>query len=242
MLKIFPQIVHTLPSGLSIYRMKLKPAGNANYCLGGPYQALQSLHSHFPDSALMFHELETYLAGWRENSYEITRNHSLLNSSELQDNNPPRIEYVPNEEVILTFSEENVNCQCKEPLISNGEVTACCNKRIRLLNLLKSKFLGDDEYIVKNLDSKPHKRVDWVEAVNATLLDFTEHCNGCKRTKNATELELADKLKTEVNSLTELYEDAFQLPRSLQALKKALHHLKILLNCCYDLSYCQAHQ
>ena len=226
LLKIFPQIVHTLPSGLSIYRMKLKPAGNANYCLGGPYQALQSLHSHFPDSALMFHELETYLAGWRENSYEITRNHSLLNSSELQDNNPPRIEYVPNEEVILTFSEENVNCQCKEPLISNGEVTACCNKRIRLLNLLKSKFLGDDEYIVKNLDSKPHKRVDWVEAVNATLLDFTEHCNGCKRTKNATELELADKLRTEVNSLTELYEDAFQLPRSLQALKKALNHLK----------------
>ena len=227
LLKIFPQIVHTLPSGLSIYRMKLKPAGNANYCLGGPYQALQSLHSHFPDSALMFHELETYLAGWRENSYDLTRSHSLLNTnSEQQTNNPPRIEYFPNKEVILAFAEEDTDCQCREPLILNGEITACCNKRIRLLNLLKSKFLGDDENIIKNLDSKPYKRVDWIDAVNATLLIFTEHCNGCKKTKSDTELELANNLKAEINSLIGYYEEAFQLPKSLLALKKALQHLK----------------
>ena len=66
LLGIFPELIHTLSCGLSIFKMRLKPSSSAFYCLGGPYQSLSSLQAFFPDGALMLQEIDSNLSDWRE--------------------------------------------------------------------------------------------------------------------------------------------------------------------------------
>ena len=229
LLKIFPEIVHTLPCGLSIYRMKLKPASNAKYCLGGPYYALQSLHQQFPQGALMFHEIEMSLAGWRENSFKIIHDHSVLHvsaESRINGNDclsrPP-----PNEEVIMTFNEvKHEDCMCGKPLISGNELVICCNKRVRLVNVLKTKILTDDRYAMENADKKPYKRVDWLENTNVILLEYMKHTYNCQC--NPTEpldLDVIAQLKDKVDLLIKTYDHEFQFSQSIEFLRDAETHL-----------------
>ena len=229
LLKIFPEIVHTLPSGLSIYRMKLKPASNAKYCLGGPYHALQSLHSQFPHGALMFHEVEMSLAGWRENSFKIIHDHSVLhvNAESTNDESDYLPRPAPNEEIIMTFNEiSHEDCTCKKPLISGNELVICCNKRVRLVNVLKTKFLTDDRYAMENADKKPYKKIDWLENTNETLHEYMKHTYSCHC--NPTEplnLDAVTQLKDKVNLLIRTYDNDFQLSQNVEFLKDAENHL-----------------
>ena len=229
LLKIFPEIVHTLPSGLSIYRMKLKPASNAKYCLGGPYHALQSLHNQFPHGALMFHEIEMSLAGWRENSFKIIHDHSVLHVNAESENNknaylsrPP-----PNEEVIMTFNEiKHEDCMCKRPLISGNELVICCNKRVRLVNALKTKFLTDDRYAMENADKKPYKKIDWLENTNVTLHEYMKHTYSCHCSlTEPLDFDVITQLKNKVNLLIRSYDHDFQLSQNVEILKDAENHL-----------------
>ena len=229
LLKIFPEIVHTLPSGLSIYRMKLKPASSAKYCLGGPYHALQSLHSQFPHGAIMFHEIEMSLASWRENSFKIIHDHSVLHLNaergNNEDNYSPRPS--PNEEVIMTFNETtHEDCMCKRPLISNNELVICCNKRVRLVNVLKTKFLTDDRYASKNADKKPYKRIDWLETTNETLLEYMKHTYKCHcNPTDPVDLDVVSQLKDKVDFLIRTYDSDFQLSENMEFLRDAENHL-----------------
>ena len=83
-LRIFPKLVHSLSSGLSIFKMVLKPASTtALYCLGGPFECLRSLQAMFHDIGpqSMLDHINEGLEQWRGPSSSIITDHLRINSS-----------------------------------------------------------------------------------------------------------------------------------------------------------------
>ena len=77
LLGLFPKIVHSLSCGLSIFKMRLKPASkNVLYCLGGPWRYLDNIKNIFPDAAVMLQNIDKELSNWRP---------SLISNSTLRD-------------------------------------------------------------------------------------------------------------------------------------------------------------
>ena len=63
---IFPELVHSLPSGLSLYKLKLRSSEpGIGYCLGGPFEVLDKLKDNFPEACHMLRELDSELCRWR---------------------------------------------------------------------------------------------------------------------------------------------------------------------------------
>ena len=97
---IFPECIHSLSCGLSIFKMKLKPASPSTlYCLGGPWQHLENIKHIFPDGAVMLQSIDAELSNWRESCNSITRNHIKYSTIEDTKDNL--------ENSILIFDEEN---------------------------------------------------------------------------------------------------------------------------------------
>ena len=97
---IFPECIHSLSCGLSIFKMKLKPSSPSTlYCLGGPWQHLENIKHIFPDGAVMLQSIDAELSSWRESCNSITRNH--IKYSTIEDTKDTL------ENSILTFDEEN---------------------------------------------------------------------------------------------------------------------------------------
>ena len=97
---IFPECIHSLSCGLSIFKMKLKPSSPSTlYCLGGPWQHLENIKHIFPDGAVMLQSIDAELSNWRESCNSITKNHITHSSIE-----EPKDDL---ENSILIFNEEN---------------------------------------------------------------------------------------------------------------------------------------
>ena len=236
LLGVFPQLVHTLSCGLSLFKMRLKPSSNALYCLGGPYQSLSSLQSIFPDGALMLQQIDSYLSDWRESAHDITHNHMILS-------NPNEIVYelshpdddllqVAHDEIIMSVTDSDDegdynNCDCDRPLLHEGKLVICCNKRTRLMNKLQARLLGN---VTQNMD-KPYSRTDWLEDLSQTLINYQHHISTCPVKEPKEILAKFDKHYTPCSmrkSLGELYarySPEFGLTNSLDFLKSAILHL-----------------
>ena len=71
LLRVFPELLHTLSCGLSIFKMRLKPASESTlYCLGGPWRYLENIKDLFPwpNAAIMLQSLDMELNNWRPSS------------------------------------------------------------------------------------------------------------------------------------------------------------------------------
>ena len=56
---IFPQRVVQLNNGLALYKLQIASQHEEkNYCLGGPYEVVSQIMKHFPESALLFKEVQ----------------------------------------------------------------------------------------------------------------------------------------------------------------------------------------
>ena len=87
-LKLFPIHVHSLKSGLSIFKMVLKPASKtALYCLGGPYESLQSLQAIFQDTGphYFFEQIKSGLQCWKNNNNSLLAEHLPFSSASTSD-------------------------------------------------------------------------------------------------------------------------------------------------------------
>ena len=105
LMAVFPTLVHSLPCGLSIFKMKLKSADpGVNYCLGGPYRFANNLQKQFPNASIMLQQIELSLKGWRAMSpceMQITPSGAL---------NAPSTDNSQRETLcheVLTFSDED---------------------------------------------------------------------------------------------------------------------------------------
>ena len=240
LLGIFPELIHTLSCGLSIFKMRLKPSSSAFYCLGGPYQSLSSLQAFFPDGALMLQEIDSNLSDWRESAHELTHNHSLLSDPsrliyEIKNDSKSSWGYdnASNDEIILSVgTHDNQGCDCGKPLMNENEIVICCNKRAAMINKLKAIFFcGKNTYPVKHSQSKPYNRVDWLEDMNAVLLDYQNHLSTCSIKhsegvlKSYRDSDTPCEMRKEMGRLFKQYEDDFGLSRSMQFLQSAMCHL-----------------
>ena len=82
LLRVFPELLHTLSCGLSIFKMRLKPASDSTlYCLGGPWRYLENIKDLFPwpNAAIMLQSLDMELNNWRPSSLT---NFYVLNSKD----------------------------------------------------------------------------------------------------------------------------------------------------------------
>ena len=82
-LGLFPKLIHTLSSGLSIFKMVLKPAcPRTLFCLGGPYECLQSLQAIFQDIGphQMLTHINKGLQDWKSPTSLIANHKRLCNS------------------------------------------------------------------------------------------------------------------------------------------------------------------
>ena len=82
-LRIFPKLVHSLSSGLSIFKMVLKPASkSALFCLGGPFECLKSLQAMFHDIGpeSMLDHINKGLEQWRGPSSSIITDNLKISS------------------------------------------------------------------------------------------------------------------------------------------------------------------
>ena len=72
-LAIFPAHVHSLPCGLSIFKMKLQTGSSkSTYCLGGPWACLDSMSAYFPEGSLLLQQLDIAIQNWRESCNSVT--------------------------------------------------------------------------------------------------------------------------------------------------------------------------
>ena len=66
-LSIFPELVHSLTCGLSIFRLKLASHDpEIKYCLGGPWNAAEGIINLFPQSSALLSEFSSGLKTWHE--------------------------------------------------------------------------------------------------------------------------------------------------------------------------------
>ena len=239
LLSIFPKLVHTLSCGLSIFKMQLKPSSSAHYCLGGPYNSLSSLQGIFPDGAIMLQEIDSCLSGWRESASDITHNHQILQGSRnyvydmsITQNFQQVINMESNDDIILSIGEESKDsCDCKRPLMIGNEIVICCNNRSAVLNKLKARYLGSTRRVSDHALNKPYDRIDWLEDINAALIDYQAHMSNCE-VKHSNEVlalhrkgALPNNMRKQIGQLFARYSSEFELPRSLEFLKTAMFHL-----------------
>ena len=223
--------------------MRLRPSSSAHYCLGGPYQSLTSLQSLFPDGTLMLQEIDSYLSDWRESAHDLTNVHSLLSDPsnliyEIEDANKPSQEHadVTSDEIILSIdSIDDKDCDCDRPFLNGTVIVVCCNKRAELFNKLQAVFFcgrsqAELKYQINHSQSKPYSRVDWLEDMNAVLLDYQSHLSTCsiRHTENILQPFIVYspcEMRLRMGRLFRLYESDFDLSQSMQFLKSAMCHL-----------------
>ena len=239
LLGIFPKLIHTLTCGLSIFKMRLRPSSTAHYCLGGPYQTLSSLQEYFPNGALMLQEIDSYLSDWRESAHNLIYEHSLSDPSrlvyEIEDakKSPQDITNVPCDEIILSIDSNNErDCDCGKPIMDGSVIIVCCNKRSALINKLQAAFFcGRNPYPINHSQSKPYNRVDWLEDINAVLLDYKTHLSTCSIQHSDSVLQpfinstTPCEMRAEMGRLFRLYESDFNLSHNMRFLKSAMAHL-----------------
>ena len=69
---VFPEPVHALQNGLTLYKLKLRSQNPMHkYCLGGPYFVLNEMEKVFPESAQFLREVNNGLSDWRKGNTAV---------------------------------------------------------------------------------------------------------------------------------------------------------------------------
>ena len=237
LLGIFPQLVHALPCGLSIFKMKLKPSNkNALYCLGGPFSAMSSLQGLFPDGAIMLQEIDRGLSLWRESTCSIT-DYSIPQSYIKNENQGPFIRdnddhkhiqsnegdttttNISNDEVVLGIQESETSLKRQHiknayPYGINLSRETVLQKAIRLHNEQRDSKIESQRL----LDT------------NHAIIEFSNHMCFCKASGNTEdliedELEIT-QLRVKLGYLFRRYPTNLNSERTMTFLKDAICHLE----------------